>query len=162
VGTDEAIAEAVRIASGLARPFEGLRLAPYICPAGYPTIGYGTVWKPDGTRVTMQDAPITRETAEAWLLHEMRHTYVAGVLRATPNLIEHPPILGALGDFAYNTGVPRYRASTLRKRAAAEDWPGAIEQLGRWVYGGGRKLPGLVRRRAAAAGVIRRYLEGRP
>lgn len=150
--------EAVVVATGLARPFEGLRLAPYICPAGYATIGYGTVYKPDGTRVTMQDAPITRETAELWLLHEMRQTYVAGVLRATPNLIAHPPILGALGDFAYNCGVPRYRASTLRKRAAAGDWPGVVVELGKWVRGGGRVLPGLVKRRAAEAAIVQRYV----
>jgi len=141
--------EAVEIAASLCRPFEGLRLKPYICPAGYPTIGYGTVYKPDGTTVTMNHPPISKETAEEWLMHELRKTYVAGVLKASPHLIAHPKVLGALGDFAYNLGVPRYRASTLKGRIDEKDWDGAKEQLMRWVRGGGRVLPGLVKRRKA-------------
>jgi lysozyme len=141
--------EAVEIAASLCRPFEGLRLKPYICPAGYPTIGYGTVYKPDGTTVTMNHPPISKETAEEWLMHELRKTYVAGVLKASPHLIAYPKVLGALGDFAYNLGVPRYRASTLKRRIDEKDWDGAKEQLMRWVRGGGRVLPGLVKRRKA-------------
>ena len=143
------ISEAVDIAASLCRPFEGLRLRPYICPAGYPTIGYGTVWKPDGTRVTMEDAPITKETAEAWLLHELQHNYLAGVLKASPKLITRPRALGAMVDFAYNLGVARYRGSTLRRRIDEQDWDAAKEELMRWTRGGGRVLPGLVRRRKA-------------
>ena len=97
----------------------------------------------------MADAPISKETAEEWLQSELRRTYMAGVLRASPNLIRHPQALGALTDFAYNLGVPRYRASTLRKRVEEEDWGGAAVELRKWVRGGGRVLPGLVRRRQA-------------
>lgn len=143
------ISEAVDIAASLCRPFEGLRLRPYICPAGYPTIGYGTVYKPDGTRVTMEDAPITKETAEAWLLHELQHNYLAGVLKASPKLITRPRALGAMADFAYNLGVARYRGSTLRRKIDEQDWDAAKEELMRWTRGGGRVLPGLVRRRKA-------------
>jgi len=149
------IDKAVELAAGLCRPFEGLRFTPYICPAGYPTIGYGTVWKPDGTRVTMKDPPITKDTAEAWLLHELRNTYIAGVLKASPHLATLPQVLGALGDFAYNLGVPRYRASTLRRRIAERDWAGAEAELMRWTRADGRILPGLVRRRKAECGLIR-------
>lgn len=141
--------EAIEIAASLCRPFEGLRLAPYICPAGYWTIGYGTVFKPDGTRVTQDHPPITKETAEAWLVHELETNYLPGVLRASPSLIAFPRALGALTDFAYNLGVGRYRGSTLRKRVDAQDWEGAKEQLALWVRGGGKVLPGLVRRRQA-------------
>lgn len=97
----------------------------------------------------MDDPPITKETAEEWLLHELRHNYMAGVLRASPILIKHPQVLAAMTDFAYNLGVPRYRASTLRKRVEAEDWAGAATELKRWVRGDGKVLPGLVRRRKA-------------
>lgn len=124
---------------------------PYLCPAGYWTQGYGTVNKPDGTQVKADDPPITREIAEQWLQHELRQTYMAGVLRATPMLVRHPDVLAALTDFAYNLGVPRYRASTLRKRIEAEDWQGAQVELLKWVRGGGRVLPGLVKRRRAEA-----------
>ena len=145
----EPVTEAVEIAAGLCRPFEGLRLKPYICPAGYPTLGYGTVYKPDGTKVTMEDPPITKETAEEWLLHELQHNYLPGVLKASPSLITNPRALGAMTDFAYNLGVSRYRGSTLRKRIDEQDWEGAKEQLMLWTRGGGRVLPGLVKRRQA-------------
>lgn len=130
-------------------------LKPYLCPAGYWTQGYGTVNKPDGTKVQPTDPPITKAIADEWLMHELRHTYMAGVLRASPGLIAHPRALGAITDFAYNLGVPRYRASTLRRRIDSKDWQGAKEQLALWVRGGGRVLPGLVRRRSAEA----RYLD---
>lgn len=143
------VTEAIDRAAELCRHFEGLRLQPYLCPAGFWTIGFGTVNKPDGAQVKEGDPPITRETAEAWLQHELRHTYLPGVLRASPHLAAHPRILAAMVDFAYNLGVGRYRGSTLRRRVDAGDWSGAGEQLMLWVRGGGRVLPGLVRRRAA-------------
>lgn len=149
-----AVDEAVEVAATLCRPFEGLRLKPYICPAGYPTIGYGTVWKPDGTKVTMEHPPITKETAEAWLLHELRHNYLAGVVKASPGLLASPRALGAMTDFAYNLGVARYRSSTLRRRVDVQDWEAAKEELMKWVRGGGKVLPGLVRRRRAEAALL--------
>ena len=148
------ISEAVSIAAALCRPFEGLRLKPYICPAGYPTIGYGTVWKPDGTRVTMEHPEITKETADDWLMSELQTNYLAGVLKASPGLIAYPNALGAMADFAYNLGVARYRGSTLRRKVDERDWEGAKEQLALWVRGGGKVLPGLVKRRAAEAKLL--------
>lgn len=149
MGTD-----ALTIAAALCRHFEGLRLKPYMCPAGYWTIGYGTVNKPDGTQVQQSDPPITRETAEAWLMHELANTYMVGVLKASPRLINNPAALGALTDFAYNLGVPRYRASTLRRRVDAGDWAGARVELLKWTRGGGVVLPGLVKRRHAEARLL--------
>lgn len=140
---------ALLIAETLCRTFEGFSSTPYICPAGYPTIGYGTVYKPDGTKVTMQDAPISQETALQWLRQELERTYMAGTLKASPHLIAFPGILGALTDFSYNLGVSRYRASTLRKRIDEQDWEAAQVELQRWTRGGGKMLPGLVRRRQA-------------
>jgi lysozyme len=149
-----ALDEAIGIAADLCRHFEGFRSKPYICPAGYPTIGYGTVYKPDGTKVTMDDAPISKAQADEWLLSELRTNYAAGVLRASPRLIAHPKILGAMIDFSYNLGVARYRASTLRRKVDNQDWEAAKEQLMRWTRGGGKVLPGLVRRRQAEASLL--------
>lgn len=150
MGTDEA----VDLAATLCRRFEGFRAKPYICPAGYPTIGYGTVWKPDGTRVTMDDAPVSVELANEWLVSELRNNYMAGVLKASPRLIANPRALAAMTDFAYNLGVARYRASTLRKRVNEDDFEGAKVELQKWVRGGGKVLPGLVRRRQAEAALL--------
>jgi lysozyme len=149
-----ALDEAIGIAADLCRHFEGFRSKPYICPAGYPTIGYGTVYKPDGTKVTMDDAPISKAQADEWLLSELRTNYAAGVLRASPRLIAQPKILGAMIDFSYNLGVARYRASTLRRKVDNQDWEAAKEQLMRWTRGGGKVLPGLVRRRQAEASLL--------
>lgn len=141
--------EALSIAADLCKEFEGFRSHPYICPAGYWTIGYGTVYKPDGTTVTKDHPPIDEKTAFEWLLSELKANYMAGVLKASPRLIAHPERLGALSSFAYNLGVPRYRASTLRRRVDEENWLDAKSELLRWVRAGGRILPGLVKRRAA-------------
>lgn len=146
------------MAAELCRHFEGFSSKPYICPAGYPTIGYGTVYKPDGTKVTMQDAPISKETAEEWLLHELRNNYMAGVLRASPGLAAFPNALAAITDFAYNFGVGRYRGSTLRRKINDQDWDESAEQLMRWVNGTVqgvfKPLPGLIRRRKAEVALL--------
>lgn len=143
--------EALEVAVPLGKHFEGFSSKPYLCPAGYWTIGYGTVYKPDGTKVTKDDSLISVETAEQWLVHEMEHNYMMGVLKASPHLIAFPRILGAITDFAYNLGVARYRSSTLRKRVDEQNWEAAVDELKKWTRGGGRVLPGLVRRREAEA-----------
>jgi lysozyme len=148
------ISKALELAAELCRHFEGFSSKPYICPAGYPTIGYGTVYKPDGTKVTMQDSPISKETANQWLISELEHNYMAGVLRASPILLANTNLLAAITDFAYNLGVGRYRASTLRKRVEAGDIGGTITELRKWNRGAGRVLPGLVRRREAEIALI--------
>ena len=144
----------------LCRVFEGFRGKPYLCPAGVPTIGYGSTYYPDGRKVTLRDAPITEAQANDMLLHELRTTYAPGVLRQCPGLL---PLalstnswgtLNALVDFAYNLGVGRLQTSTLRRKINAQDWEGAKDELAKWVRGGGRVLPGLVKRRAAEAALI--------
>jgi len=141
------IQTAVELAVELCKKWEGFSAKPYICPAGYPTIGYGTVYKPDGTKVTMSDSPISQETAETWLRQEIAHNYMAGVLRASPILLQNTQLLAAITDFAYNLGTARYRASTLKRRVDANDLEGCATELRKWVYGGGKKLRGLVLRR---------------
>lgn len=148
------LSTATNLAAELCRHFEGFSAKPYLCPAGYWTQGYGTVNKPDGSTVKPTDLPVSRATAEAWLVGELRGVYILGVLQLSPQLIHYPEALAALGDFAYNLGVPRYRASTLRRRVDAGDWPAAKLELAKWTRGGGRVLPGLVRRRAAEIALL--------
>jgi lysozyme len=142
------------IAAELCRRFEGFSSKPYICPAGYPTIGYGTVYKPGGEKVTMQDASISQAQAEEWLVYELRHTYAPGVVRLCPGIVGNERVLNALVDFCYNLGVGRLQTSTLRRKINAGDMAGAKEQLMLWVRGGGRVLPGLVKRRAAEVALL--------
>lgn len=137
-------------ALALARRFEGLRLRPYLCPAGIPTIGYGHT----GPDVTLQSQPITRTFAEELLVEDMAR-FVAGALRLCPALATEPDgRLAAIADFAFNLGLGRLQTSTLRRRVNQRDWPAAAHELRRWVRGGGRVLPGLVARREAEVALL--------
>jgi lysozyme len=147
--------QALTLAADLCRFFEGFSSKPYICPAGYPTIGYGTVYKPDGTKVTMQDEPISKELANDWLMGELQNNYMTGVLKASPILIANERLLAAITDFAYNLGVGRYRASTLKRRVDSNDLLGVETELRKWTKGGGKTLPGLVKRRQAEIYLLR-------
>ena len=155
------------VAVALCKQFEGLHrvgsdglIYPYICPAGYPTIGWGTVYKPSGKKVTMEDPPITRDIADAWLMDELQRVCASAVTRLCPELFAWSIQNGqwrqfsAIADFTYNLGSGRLQTSTLRRKLRALDWEGAQEQLKLWVRGGGRVLPGLVKRRDAEAKLL--------
>ena len=131
----------------LIRKFEGLRLKPYRCPAGVPTIGYGATYYPDGRRVTMQDRPVTVAQATD-MLRSMLASYEAGVSR----YVLVPLTQGqfdALVSFAHNVGLSALKDSTLLRLVNARDYAGAAAQFVRWNKAGGKVLPGLTRRREA-------------
>jgi lysozyme len=130
----------------LVKRFEGFRGKPYICPAGYWTIGYGVLCQRDHPE-------ITQDEAEA-MLAKILPGYIAHALRLSPGLVEHPDRLTAISDFIFNLGPTRYAASTLRKRVNDGAWEEAKGEIRKWVYGGARKLPGLVLRREAEAALL--------
>ena len=142
----------------LAKRFEGFhrvpkhdphRAYPYICPAGYWTIGYGHLSDP-------KHPPITEDEAETYLARDLT-TALAATLRYCPVLATEPEgRLVAIIDFTFNLGVGRLQTSTLRRRVNQRDWGAAGQELCRWVYGGGKVLPGLVSRREAEAGWLLR------
>lgn len=142
------------IALALCKEFEGFRPKPYLCPAGVPTIGYGTTRYMDGRPVSLTDAPVTEKEAETLLEAQIRRDYLPGTLRACPVLATDERALNAIVDFCYNLGVGRLQTSTLRRRINALDWQGARTEIRRWVRGGGKILPGLVRRREAEAALL--------
>ena len=139
---------ATMTACALARRFEGLYLTPYLCPAGVPTIGYGATRYLDGRAVQLTDPAITREVAEVMLRESVRSIYLPAVRKLCPAL-DNPDRLAAMIDFTFNLGAGQLRASTLRKRVNADRWDDVPGELRKWVRGGGRVLPGLVRRREA-------------
>lgn len=145
--------DAVTIAAALARPFEGLYLKPYICPAGVPTIGYGATFYESGERVKLTDQAITKERAEALLLWMIRTQYLPAVIKLCP-AVDNPNRLAALIDFAFNLGVGRLKSSTLRKRVNAGEWDLVPAELRKWTRGGGKILRGLVLRREAEIQLI--------
>ena len=139
---------AIAVAAALARRFEGLFLTPYLCPAGVPTIGYGATRYLDGRRVQLTDQLISREAAEQLLLRQVETIYLPAVLRLCPG-VDNANRVAALVDFCFNLGAGQLSASTLRKRINAGRWDQVPDELRKWVRGGGRVLPGLVRRRQA-------------
>ena len=59
----------------------------------------------------------------------------------------------ALVSFHYNTGA--IATATLTRLHVAGRYGEAADQFARWVHAGGKRLPGLVRRRAAEAALYR-------
>ena len=137
------------IAEDLCRRFESFRANSYLCPAGIPTIGYGSIRHADGRRVTLDDAPISEDEAAALMRLELQKVCAPGVMRLCPGLLSQEGRFNAIVDFVYNLGVGRLQTSTLRRKINAQDWEGAKEQLMRWTRGGGVVLRGLVKRREA-------------
>lgn len=142
--------EVPQAAIDLAKRFEGferkakrgieITAVPYVCPAGYWTIGYGHLCDP-------KHPPVTEAEADVYLVRDLQ-TALAATLRYCPVLATEPEgRLAAIVDFTFNLGAGRLQTSTLRRRINQRDWVAAGQELRRWVYGGGRLLPGLVSRR---------------
>lgn len=80
---------------------------------------------------------------------------LTATLRYCPVLATEPEgRLAAIVDFTFNLGAGRLQTSTLRRRVIQRDWAAATRELRRWVYGGGKVLPGLVARREVEARLI--------
>lgn len=131
----------------LIKQFEGFLSKPYLCPAGVPTIGYGSTYYPDGKKVTLRDNPVTEADATA-MLRSMLVQYENGVER----YVQVPITQGqfdALVSFAYNLGLAALKGSTLLRLVNERNYVGAAAQFSRWNRAGGKVLPGLTRRREA-------------
>jgi lysozyme len=127
----------------LIKRFEGLSPTVYICPAGYPTIGYGHVVKPQEREQFA--GGITTEQAETLLRQDVQ-TAERAVLR----LITVPLTDGqfdALVSFTFNLGAGALQRSTLRRKINRGDHTNVPAEFRKWVWAGRRKLEGLVRRR---------------
>ena len=132
----------------LIKMFEGFRSAPYKCPAGIPTIGYGATFYPNGKKVTMTDKAITEAEAVDLLKHMLVsfEKYVDSYCRDDINQNQ----FDALVSFAYNLGPANLKASTLLKKVNANPEDESIKlEFMKWVKAGGKTLKGLDRRREA-------------
>jgi lysozyme len=128
----------------LATYFEGFYAKSYLCPAGFWTIGYGHL-------CSKSHPPITETEAEEYLNEDLQDA-LAGTVRVCPILLGVNKFwLGAVVDFVFNLGVGRLQSSTLRRKINTEQWEDVPGELNKWVYGGGRRLAGLVLRRKVEA-----------
>ena len=132
------------------KSFEGFRGAPYKCPAGIPTIGYGATFYTNGKKVTMSDATITEQQATE-LLASMLISFEKYVDSYCVDTITQNQF-DALVSFAYNLGPANLKSSTLLKKVNANPQDETIRvEFMKWVKAGGKTLQGLVRRRTAEA-----------
>lgn len=129
--------------------FEGFRPLPYNDPAGHATIGYGHLIHLG--RVTEDDRRKWKRMSQAQglaLLRKDSQRFADAVRRLVkPKLKQHE--FDALVSFAFNVGVHAFEKSTLLKLLNRGDRRGAAAQLIRWDKAGGKRLPGLTRRRRA-------------
>lgn len=129
----------------LIKQFEGFESEIYLDAAGLPTIGYGHLIRKDEHR--MFENGISEAAGEALLIKDVLFAEQA-VLR----LISVPLTDGqfdALVSFTFNLGGGALQRSTLRRKVNREDHADVPREFLRWVWAGGRKLKGLVRRREA-------------
>lgn len=130
-----------RAGLSLVKSSEGCKLKAYLCPAGIPTIGYGE------TRGVYMGMVITQQEAETMLINSYDE-FEQGVLKLVKVSLNENQ-LGALVSFAYNLGLGNLKKSTLLLKINKKDFAGAAECFMSWTRGGGKILPGLVKRRTA-------------
>lgn len=119
---------------------ESCRLEPYRCPANIWTDGVGNTHgvKP-GVRKTQEQvaADWARNIREA---EQCVNQYAGGAK------LKQGPFDAAV-SISFNAGCPAMQKSTMFLKFRQGKITEACDQFPRWVYGGGKKLPGLVVRR---------------
>ena len=125
--------------------FEGKRLAAYDDGAGVWTIGFGTTVYPNGIKVKKGDT-CTEAQAKAYMAHDLKKFESAVNKAVTVQLNQNQ--FDALVSLAYNIGTNAFSKSTLVKKLNANDIRGAADQFDVWVNAGGKRMQGLVNRRA--------------
>lgn len=128
--------------------WEGFEAKAYKDAAGLWTIGWGTLLedKPElYKRFVTNGETISKQEAEKLLIEHVKKDE-ATIKRlvsvdTTKNQIE------ALKSFVYNVGAGNFQKSTLLKKLNAGDKQGAGEEFRKWIFAGGVKLNGLIKRR---------------
>ena len=121
------------------KEFEGLSLEAYKCPGGKWTIGYGH------TNGVGEGKKITESQAESLLKGDLLpcEKYVDGL-----GVAKTQGQFDALVDFCFNLGEGKLSSSTLLAKIRGGSSDTEIQaEFRRWVYAGGKKLDGLVKRR---------------
>ena len=121
--------------------FEGLRTSAYLDPVLIPTACYGE------TKGIRMGQKFTVDECKGMLAEslEIANRQVDSCVR----VLLPDTRRAALVSFAYNVGGGNLCSSTLVRKLNAGDTAGACQELPKWVYAKGIKLPGLVKRREA-------------
>jgi lysozyme len=131
----------------LLKKFEGCKLKAYRCPANVCTIGFGHTTAA-GLPEVIDGMTITQKQADEILKRDLVKYEAAVESLVKVELTQNQ--FDVLTDFAYNAGVGNLKSSTMLKKVNAGDLDAVPAELMKWTKGGGKVLPGLVRRRQAA------------
>lgn len=124
---------------------EGCRRDPYQCPSDVLTVGIGST-AASGNVILRGKIYSDREIADRWakdliIAERCVNQYANG--RNMPQ-----GAFDALTSITFNVGCNRLRKSTLFKLAQTGYSHTMCGEFNKWVYAGGKKLSGLVKRRA--------------
>lgn len=134
----------------LIKKYEGFKSAPYKCPAGIPTIGYGATYYPSGAKVKLTDKPVTQKEADTMLLNMLKH-YELGVDSFTTDKVNQNQF-DALVSIAYNIGLHALKGSTLIRKVNLDPNDKTIKnEFMRWTKANGKVMDGLLNRRKEEA-----------
>jgi GH24 family phage-related lysozyme (muramidase) len=125
--------------------FEGFSSIIYLCPAGYPTIGYGHL-------ITEANKEQFLDGIDELEALDLLKSDVQKAERAVLRLINVPLTDGqfnALVSFTFNFGGGALQRSILRRKVNRGEHSAVPAEFMKWVWAGGRKQKGLVRRRLA-------------
>ena len=125
--------------------FEGKRLIAYDDGVGVWTIGFGTTVYPNGIKVKKGDT-CTEAQATAHMAHDLKK--FESVVNNAVTVPLNQNQFDALVSLAYNIGTGAFSKSTLVKKLNANDIHAAADQFDAWVNAGGKRMHGLVNRRA--------------
>jgi len=135
---------------------EGVRYKPYRCPAKLWTIGVGHVLYPNQGRLPLdqRDAfplesndnrTFSKDEVDGLLAFDLQR-FETGITRLFPMVLT----IGqndALTSFAFNLGLGGVQRSTLRQKVIRNEIQEAADEFLKFTRGGGKVLPGLVKRR---------------
>jgi len=93
----------------LIKKWEKFKANSYLCPAGVPTIGYGSTFWTDGRRVRLGQT-VTLQEAEKLMAY-----FLANVIHFIPDNVNQNQF-DAICSLIYNIGVANFRKSTLLKK----------------------------------------------
>lgn len=136
------VREVNRAGIELIKAFEGFSPVVYADVAGKRTIGYGHLLR-EGENWRR----IGKAQAEALLQKDLLAARLAVARLIAVPLSDNA--FAALVSFAFNLGSGALQRSTLRQKINRQEQEEIAAQWRRWVWAGGRRWPGLLRRREA-------------
>lgn len=133
----------------LLKQYEGCSLIAYKCPSDVWTIGYGSTYYLDNSKVQEGDK-INMDLANKMLKHTVED-FEKSIHYILDGLYLPEQCISALVCFVYNIGITAFVKSSLLKRIKEDKNNLTVieKEFKRWIFSNGIKLKGLEKRRQA-------------